>query len=40
MLVGFCMWLLLTAYLVVTVYSVGKENTQLVRENAELEEAL
>lgn len=40
MLVGFCMWLLLTVYLVVTVYSVGKENTQLVRENAELEEAL
>lgn len=40
MLVGFCMWLSLTAYLVVTVYSVGKENTQLVRENAELEEAL
>lgn len=40
MLVGFCMWLLLTAYLVVTVYSVGKENTHLVNENAELEEAL
>lgn len=40
MLVGFCMWLLLTAYLVVTVYSVGKENTHLVKENAELEEAL
>lgn len=40
MLVGFCMWLLLTGYLVVTVYSVGKENTHLVKENAELEEAL
>lgn len=40
MIVGFCMWLLLTAYLVVTVYSVGKENTHLVKENAELEEAL
>lgn len=40
MLVGFCMWLLLTAYLVATVYSVGKENTHLVKENAELEEAL
>lgn len=40
MLVGFCMWLLLTTYLVVTVYSVGKENTHLVKENAELEEAL
>lgn len=40
MLVGFCMWLLLTAYLVVTVYSVGKENTHLVKENGELEEAL
>lgn len=40
MLVGFCIWLLLTAYLVVTVYSVGKENTHLVKENTELEEAL
>lgn len=40
MLVGFCMWLLLTAYLVVTVYSVGKENTHLVKENEELEGAL
>ena len=40
MLVGFCMWLLLTGYLVVTVYSVGKENTYLVKENEELEEAL
>lgn len=40
MLVGFCMWLLLTGYLVVTVYSVGKENTRLVKENEELEEAL
>lgn len=40
MLVGFCMWLLLTVYLVVTVYSVGKENTHLVKENEELEEAL
>lgn len=40
MLVAFCMWLLLTAYLVVTVYSVGKENTHLVKENAELEESL
>lgn len=40
MIVGFCLWLLLTCWLVITVYSVGKENTQLVRENAELEEAL
>lgn len=40
MLVGFCMWLLLTAYLLVTVYYVGKENTHLVKENVELEEAL
>lgn len=40
MLVGFCMWVLLTGYLVVTVYSVGKENTHLVKENEELEEAL
>lgn len=40
MLVGFCMWLLLTGYLVLTVYSVGKENTHLVKENEELEEAL
>lgn len=40
MIVGFCMWLLLTAYLVVTVYSVGKENTHLVKENEELNEAL
>lgn len=40
MVVGFCMWLLLTGYLVVTVYSVGKENTHLVKENEELEEAL
>lgn len=40
MLVGFCMWLLLTGYLVVTVYSIGKENTHLVKENEELEEAL
>lgn len=40
MLVGFCMWLLLTGYLVVTVYSVGKENTHLVKENEELEAAL
>lgn len=40
MLVGFCMWLLFTGYLVVTVYSVCKENTHLVKENEELEEAL
>lgn len=40
MIVEFCMWLLLTAYLVVTVYSVGKENTHLVKENSELDEAL
>lgn len=40
MIVGFCLWLLLTCWLVITVYSVGKENTQLVRENEELNEAL
>lgn len=40
MLVGFCLWLLLTCWLVITVYSVGKENTQLVKENEELNEAL
>lgn len=40
MLVGFCLWLLLTCWLVITIYSVGKENTQLVKENEELIEAL
>lgn len=40
MLVGFCMWVLLTCWLVITVYSIGKENTQLVKENEELNEAL
>lgn len=40
MLVGFCLWLLLTCWLVITIYSVGKENTQLVKENEELNEAL
>lgn len=40
MLVGFCLWLLLTCWLVITVYSLGKENTQLVKENEELNEAL
>lgn len=40
MLVGFCLWLLLTCWLVITIYSVGKENTQLVKENEEVNEAL
>lgn len=40
MLVGFCMWVLLTCWLIITVYSIGKENTQLVKENEELNEAL
>lgn len=40
MIVGFCLWLLLTCWLVITVYSVGKENTQLLRENEELNVAL
>lgn len=40
MLVGFCLWLLLTCWLVITVYSVGKENTHLVKENEELNVAL
>mgnify|MGYP001146898427 CR=1 FL=1 len=40
MLVGFCMWVVLTCWLVITVYSIGKENTQLVKENEELNEAL
>ena len=40
MLVGFCMWALLTCWLIITVYSVGKENTHLVKENEELNEAL
>lgn len=40
MLVGFCLWLLLTCWLVITVYSVGRENTHLVKENEELNEAL
>lgn len=40
MLVGFCMWLVLTCWLVITIYSVGKENTHLVKENEELNEAL
>lgn len=40
MLVGFCLWLSLTCWLVITIYSVGKENTQLVKENEELNEAL
>lgn len=40
MLVAFCLWLLLTCWLVITVYSVGKENTHLVKENEELNEAL
>lgn len=40
MLVGFWLWLLLTCWLVITVYSVGKENTHLVKENEELNEAL
>lgn len=40
MLVAFCLWLLLTCWLIISVYSVGKENTQLVKENEELNEAL
>lgn len=40
MLVGFCLWLSLTCWLVITIYSVGKENTQLVKENEELNKAL
>lgn len=40
MIVGFCMWSLLTCWLIITVYSVGKENTHLVKENEELNEAL
>ncbi len=40
MLVGFCLWLLLTCWILITIYSVGKENTQLVKENEELNEAL
>lgn len=40
MLVGFCLWLLLTCWLLITIYSVGKENTQIVKENEELNEAL
>lgn len=40
MIVGFCLWLLLTCWLVITIYSVGKENTHLVKENEELNEAL
>lgn len=40
MLVGFCLWLLVTCWLLITIYSVGKENTQLVKENEELNEAL
>lgn len=40
MLVGFCMWAVLTCWLVITIYSVGKENTHLVKENEELNEAL
>lgn len=40
MIVGFCLWLLLTCWLVITVYSVGRENTHLVKENEELNEAL
>lgn len=40
MVVGFCLWLVLTCWLVITIYSVGKENTHLVKENEELNEAL
>jgi len=40
MLVGFCLWLVLTCWLVITIYSVGKENTHLVKENEELNWAL
>lgn len=40
MIVGFCLWLILTCWLLITVYSVGKENTHLVKENEELNEAL
>jgi hypothetical protein len=40
MLVGFCLWVSLTCWLVITIYSVGKENTQLVKENEELNGAL
>lgn len=40
MLLGICMLILLVCWLIVTVYSVGKENTQLVKENEELNKHL
>lgn len=33
MVVGICLLALLGCYLIITVYSVGKENTELVKEN-------
>lgn len=33
MVAGICLLALLVCYLIITVYSVGKENTQLVKEN-------
>lgn len=33
MVVGICLLALLACYLIITVYSVGKENTELVKEN-------
>lgn len=33
MVVGICLLALLSCYLIITVYSVGKENTELVKEN-------
>ena len=40
MIVGFCLWVVLTCWLVITIYSVGKENTHLVKENEEFNVAL
>lgn len=33
MVVGICLLVLLSCYLIITVYSLGKENTELVNEN-------
>lgn len=36
MLVNFCLWLLLTCWVIITIYSVSKKNILLVKENEEL----
>lgn len=40
MIVCLCLWLILICWVVITIYSVGKGNIHLVKENEELNEAM